>query len=100
MYNYPLKYEVTYPEKSSRGLILARLFLGWFYIGIPHGIFGALYGIVAFFVGIYGWLMVLLNGSFPADAFGFLVKYERYMSRVRAYWTALADQYPPFSGEE
>ena len=100
MYNYPLKYEVTYPEKSSRGLILARFFFGWLYIGLPHGIFGMFYGIVAFFVGIYSWLMILITGNFPQDAFGFLVKYQRYQSRVYAYWIALADKYPPFSGEE
>ena len=34
----PVSLEVEYPERLSRGHALLKFFLGWLYVGIPHGI--------------------------------------------------------------
>jgi hypothetical protein len=100
MHDYPVKYDVSYPERSNPWLVLARLFFGWIYIGIPHGIFAGLYGIVAFFVTIWAGLVILFTSNFPKNSFDYLVRYQRYLNRVYAYWLMMSDKYPPFSGWE
>ncbi|OGC85332.1 MAG: hypothetical protein A2W07_09175 [candidate division Zixibacteria bacterium RBG_16_43_9] len=100
MPEYPVKYDVPYPEKSNPWLVLARLFFGWLYIGIPHGIYMGLYGIAAFFVIIYAGLVILFTGNYHRKAFDYLVRYQRYVNRVQAYWLCMVDKYPPFSGWE
>jgi len=100
MSEYPVKYDVPYPEKSNPWLVLARLFFGWLYIGIPHGIYMGLYGIAAFFVIIYAGLVILFTGNYHRKAFNYLVRYQRYVNRVQAYWLCMVDKYPPFSGWE
>ncbi|MDH4223495.1 MAG: DUF4389 domain-containing protein [candidate division Zixibacteria bacterium] len=100
MPEYPVKYDVDYPQKSNPLLVLARFFLGWIYIGIPHGVFMAIYGIGAFLVLLYAGLMIILNGNFPKESFAFLIRYQRYVNRVQAYWMCMVDEYPPFSGWE
>jgi hypothetical protein len=98
MYDYPVNYSVGYPEKSSRLLVLARVFLGWLYIGIPHGLFGLVYGIAAFFVAILSFCAILIVRHFPLGWFDFLIRYHRYVNRVVAYCCCMTDKYPPFSG--
>jgi len=98
MYDYPVNYSVDYHEKSSRLLVLARIFLGWLYIGIPHGLFCLAYLIVAFFVAILSFFAILITGHFPLSWFDFLIRYNRYVNRLVAYCSAMTDKYPPFSG--
>ena len=98
MYDYPVNYSVDYPEKSSRFLVLARLLLGWLYIGIPHGLFGLAYGIAAFFVAILSYFAILITGHFPLGWFDFLIRYSRYVNRLVAYCSCMTDKHPPFSG--
>ena len=98
MYDYPVKFSVDYPEKSSRLLVLARFFLGWLYIGIPHGIFALAYTLLSFFVVIFCYFAILIKGSFPLSLFDLLIRYNRYLNRVIAYCLCMTDKYPPFSG--
>ena len=98
MYDYPVKFSVDYPEKSSRWWALARFFLGWLYIGIPHGIFILAYTFLILFVVIFCYLAVLIKGTFPLTLFDFLIRYKRYLNRVAAYSFCMTDKYPPFSG--
>jgi hypothetical protein len=98
MYDYPVNYGVEYPENSSRLLVLARILLGWLYIGIPHGLFAFVYGIAAFFVAILAFFAILITGHFPLSWFDFLIRYNRYVSRLVSYCTCMTDKYPPFSG--
>ena len=97
MYDYPVNYSVDYPEKSSRLLVLARMFLGWLYIGVPHGLFCLGYSIVAFFVVILSFFAILINRHFPLGWFDFLIRYSRYVNRVVAYCSGMTDKYPSFS---
>ncbi len=98
MYDYPVHYSVEYPEKSSRVLVLARAFLGLFYIGIPHGLFSLGYTIIAFFVALLSYFAILISGHFPLGWFDFLIRYSRYINRLMAYCSCMTDKYPPFSG--
>ncbi len=98
MYDYPVNYGVEYPEKSSRLWVLARIFLGWLYIGIPHGIFCLAYGTVAFFVAVLSFLAILITGRYPLSWFDFLIRFNRYICRLAAYCACMTDKYPPFSG--
>ena len=98
MYDYPVNFSVNYPEKSSRWLVLARFFLGWLYIGIPHGVFAIAYSFLSFFVAIFCYLAILIKGNLPLSLFDFLIRYNRYINRVIAYYLCMTDKYPPFSG--
>jgi hypothetical protein len=99
MENYPVNYSVDYPEKSSRLLVLVRVFLGWLYVGIPHGIFGLAYSAAAFLVAVLSYFAILIVGHYPISWFDFLIRYHRYINRVVAYCFCMTDKYPPFSGK-
>lgn len=99
MENYPVNYSVDYPEKSSRLLVLARAFLGWLYVGIPHGIFVLAYSAAAISVAILAYFAILIVRHYPISWFDFLIRYNRYVNRVVAYFFCMTDKYPPFSGK-
>ncbi len=98
MYDYPVNFSVNHPEKSSRLLVVARFFLGWLFVGIPHGIFALAYSFLTFFVVIFCYVAILIKGTFPLRLFDFLMRYNRYLNRVVAYCLCMTDKYPPFSG--
>jgi hypothetical protein len=100
MSNYPVKLTVEYPEKLSRGILLLRTFLGFFYVMLPHGICLGFYGFAAAFVYVIAWFAVLFTGKYPKGLFDFIVGYQRWNARLGAYMTFLTDAYPPFSGKE
>jgi hypothetical protein len=101
MIDSPVKFTVDYPEKLSRGTLLLKTFFGWLYVGIPHGICLALYGIAVFIVLIISWFAILFTAKYPKGLFNFVSGYLRWQMRVNAYWMyLLTDKYPPFSGKE
>jgi hypothetical protein len=97
---YPLRLTVDYPEKLSRGILILRLFFGWLYLMIPHGICLAVYGIAAFLVTVIAFFAVLFTGRYPQGMFDFVVGLYRWQMRVNGYMFFLTDKYPPFSGKE
>lgn len=96
---YPINFSIDYPEKLSRGLLLLKVFLGWLYVGIPHGIMLWLYGIAVSVVTFIAFWAILFTGKYPRGMFDFVVGYIRWTTRVNAYLTLLRDEYPPFSSE-
>ncbi len=96
---YPVTLTVDYPEKLSRGVLLLKVFFGWAYVGIPHGICLGLYGIAASVVLFIAFWAILFTGKFPRGMYDFVVGYVRWGSNVAAYLNLLRDEYPPFSGE-
>jgi len=100
MPDYPVKYNVDYPEKLSRGILLLRTFLGWIYVGIPHGVCLGLYGIAAAVVMFIAWWAVLFTGKYPKGMFDFVLGYFRWGARVGAYMGFMTDKYPPFTSKE
>ena len=96
----PVKFSVDYPEKSSRGILILRSFLGWAYVGIPHGIILLFYGIAVGIIQFIAWWAILFTGRYPKGMFEFVLAYWRWSLQVNAYMSMLTDIYPPFSGEE
>jgi hypothetical protein len=92
--------DVEYPDSLSRGLVLARLFFGFFYVLIPHG-FCLWFRLIAhWFVSFIAWWIVLFTGEFPENMHSFLVGTYRWMIRLNLYMGLMTDEYPPFSGKE
>ena len=102
MARYPqVRFTVEYPERLSRGLVLAKVLFGWLYVGIPHGIILWLYSIAVGVVTFIAFLAILFTGRYPRGMFDFVAGYMRWRMRVAAYYSYLMrDEYPPFSGEE
>ncbi|MDI6857721.1 MAG: DUF4389 domain-containing protein [Dehalococcoidia bacterium] len=89
---YPLTYEVEYPERLSRWLI----FVKWLLV-LPHLIVLSILSIVYLFTVFVAWFAILFTGRYPRGLFDFAVGYLRWSARVNAYFILLRDEYPPFS---
>jgi hypothetical protein len=97
--DYPLSFEVEYPEQLSRilnfpifiGLIIKLILL------IPHLIIVYFLILVAFIILFIAQFAILFTGSFPEGMHSFIVGVGRWATRTNAYAYALTDQYPPFS---
>lgn len=110
--DYPATFDVEYPERLSRGLVLVKSWL----LAIPH------YLVVALFVGSttwaaggedWGWwfaanagligllvlfaaLVLLFRGTYPQSIFDLVLGLDRWVLRVAAYAGLMTDRYPPF----
>ena len=93
----PVAFDVQHPEKLSRLMLLLKSFLGWLYVGIPHGIILYVYGILTNLVTLIAFLAILITGRYPLGLFNFVVGYYRWGARVTAYLSLMTDKYPPFS---
>jgi len=101
MVDSPVKLSVDYPEKLSRGTLILKSLFGWLYVGIPHGICLAVYGIAVVVVIFISWWAILFTGKYPKGMYNFVIGYLRWQLRVYSYWGYFfTDKYPPFSGEE
>lgn len=90
--DYPVRFNVEYPEKLSRLLI----FVKWL-LAIPHVVILGLLGLVGLAVYVIAWFAILFTGRFPRSLFDFLVGIGRWSLRVNAYVYLMRDDYPPFS---
>jgi hypothetical protein len=94
------QFEVEYPEKISRGLVLLRFFFGLIYVYIPHGfilMFRSMFvGILVFFA----WWVVLFTGKYPASFHNWVVGQIRWGYRLSLYMNFMTDKYPAFTGDE
>ena len=92
-------FNISYPENLSRGILLLRTFLGYFYVIIPHA-FCLLFRIIGmYFIVFIAWWIVLFTGKYPKGMHEFVVGTLRWATRVNVYMAFLTDQYPPFSGK-
>ncbi len=91
---YPLTYDVEYPEELSRWLI----FVKWI-LAIPHIIVLAFLFIGMLLALIGAWFSILFTKRFPESLFNFMVGVSRWQYRVGAYTNLMRDEYPPFSME-
>jgi hypothetical protein len=90
--DYPVRFNVEYPEKLSRLLI----FVKWL-LAVPHVVILGLLGLVGLAVYVIAWFAILFTGRFPRSLFDFLVGIGRWSVRVNAYIYLMRDEYPPFS---
>ena len=97
--DYPVRFDVDYPESSSRW----RALLGVLFIFpklvllIPHLVILYFLGLAAFVAAYIGYWAVLITGKYPQGLFDFLVGVQRWSSRTDSWLYGLSDGYPPFS---
>ena len=93
--DYPIRFEMAYPERMSRLLI----FVKWLLI-IPHGIVLYILGLALNIVLFIAWFAILFTGRYPRSMFDFVTGFSRWSHRVAAYLLLLTDTYPPFSFDQ
>lgn len=91
--DYPIRYEVPYPERVSRW----RLVVWKIITSIPHLIILAVLALTVVVVTAIAWFAILLTGSYPKGLHGYTAGVLRWGARVQAYVISLTDEFPPFS---
>ncbi len=91
--DYPIDFDVRYPERLIRWKVLVWKFI----TAIPHLIIVAVLGITVVFVTIVAWFYALIAGRYPQGLFDYVVGVMRWSARVNAYVLSLTDEYPPFN---
>jgi hypothetical protein len=110
--DYPARFDVVYPERLSRGLVLVK----WWLLALPHYLVVAAFttgawlvaregeradqrvsgpGLLALLV-IVAVIALLFTGRYPRGIFDFAMGLNRWALRVAAYAALLTDRYPPF----
>lgn len=90
--DYPVRFEMAYPDRLSRGLI----FVKWLLI-IPHWIVLYILNIALNVVLFIAWFAILFTGRYPRGMFDFVTGMSRWTYRVMTYLMLMTDAYPPFS---
>lgn len=89
---HPVVFDVEYPERLSRWLVLFK----WLLV-IPHLIIVYLLSSVGLLLAIIAWFAILFTGAYPQSMHGFAVGLLRWSANVSAYMLLQRDEYPPFS---
>lgn len=89
---FPVRYNVEYPERLSRWLI----FVKWL-LAIPHLIIVSALGNVLQALVLVAFFAILFTGRWPEGMFKFAVGIMRWQANTYAYVGLLRDEYPPFS---
>jgi Domain of unknown function (DUF4389) len=110
--DYPASFDVEYPERLSRGLVLVK----WWLLAIPHyvvvGIFfgggwgawegdwdsrgGGYQAGLIFVLVLFAVVVLLFTGRYPRGMYDFVLGMNRWAFRVAAYAALMTDRYPPF----
>lgn len=85
---------ITHQDSYSRGELLLRSFLGFFYIAIPHVVVMMFIGIWSAILGLLAFWVILFTGKYPESWFEFQVKFMRWGIRLNATLYNLVDGYP------
>jgi hypothetical protein len=93
-------FEVEYPDRISRLLVLVRVFFGIFYVYLPHGFILFFRGIFIGLLVFISWWVVLFTGKFPKEFHEWIVGQIRWNTRLSLYMQFMTDKYPPFTGDE
>src|SRR4029453_1701430 len=92
--DYPVQYDVEYPERLSRW----KIFLKWLF-AIPQFIVLYLLGIVLSVMVFIAFFSILFTKKWPRGMFDFAFQIQRWTSNVATYVLLEAEEYPPFSAE-
>lgn len=93
--DYPVRFDVEYPERLSHWMPLVKWLLA-----IPQLIIVYLLQAVAGVLVFIAFFAILFTKKWPRGLFDFTVQIERWTANVTAYALLLMrDEYPPFSGE-
>jgi hypothetical protein len=91
--DYPIRYDVQYPERLARW----KLVIWKFITSVPHFIVLAFLMFTLLAVVPIGWFAVLIAGRFPRGLHLYVAGILRWSARVDAYFFSLTDEFPPFS---
>ncbi|MCO4254160.1 DUF4389 domain-containing protein [Pseudarthrobacter cellobiosi] len=113
--DYPADFEVDYPERLSRGLVLVK----WWLLALPHLIIiaaltgtstvrwsdpgtpgiryetGTGFSLLGFLVFVAA-VILLFSGRYQRPLFDLLLGFNRWIYRVITYTALMRDEYPPF----
>jgi hypothetical protein len=92
---YPAVLEIDKPEHVANW----RPLVHWLLV-IPHWIVLYVLGIVAEFVAIAGWFIIVFTGKLPDGLANIIGLYIRYSQRTLAYAYFMREEYPPFTFED
>jgi len=91
--DYPIGFDVRYPERLARWKVLI-----WKLItALPHFIIVAILAITVVLVTIVAWFYALIAGRYPQGLFDYVAGVIRWGVRVNAYFLSLTDEFPPFN---
>ena len=93
----PVRLDVEYPEQLSKLHLLLKVFFGFLYVGIPHGIILLVLSLVATVLYVIAFFAILFTGRYPRGMFDFILGYLAWGTRVDAYTNLMTDRYPPFA---
>ena len=93
----PVSLGVEYPEQLSRLHLLLKVFFGFLYVGIPHGIILLVLSLVTTVLYVIAFFAILFTGRYPRGMFDFILGYLAWGTRVDAYTNLMTDRYPPFA---
>ena len=95
--DYALRFEVDYPESSSRWrALLGALLLIKGLLLIPHLVIVYFLDLAGFAVFYIAYWVVLFTGRYPRGMFDFVVGVMRWGARNDSWLIGLTDRYPPF----
>lgn len=112
--DYPADFDIDYPERLSRGLVIVK----WWLLVFPHLLIVAVVGggwaiglgqtardsdrwlfqsggLISLLV-IIAAVALLFTGRYPRGLFDFVIGLNRWSYRVVAYAALMTDHYPPF----
>jgi hypothetical protein len=93
--DYPLRFDVEYPEKLSHWKVLLK----WLF-AIPQLIVVYLLQIVLGVMVFIAFFAILFTKRWPQGMWDFAVQIERWSANVVVYgYLLMRDEYPPFNGE-
>jgi hypothetical protein len=93
--DYPVRFDVEYPEVLSRW----KIFVKWL-LAIPHLIILYLLQFVISVLVLIAFFAILFTKKWPRGMFDFTVQIQRWSVNVASYgFLLLRDEYPPFSGD-
>jgi len=91
--DYPISFDVRYPERVIRWKVLIWKFI----TAIPHFIILFFLWMGVLVVTILAWFFILVAGRYPQGLFQYVAGVMRWGARVNAYFLSLTDEYPPFN---
>ena len=91
--DWPVRYEVDYPERLSR----RQLVIWKIAMVIPHFIVLGFVAIAVAVVVPIAWFSVLFTGRYPRGLHTFVSGWLRWAARASAYGVSFTDEFPSFS---
>jgi uncharacterized protein DUF4389 len=90
---HPVALAVTDDLRRSRLTVFFRLLLA-----LPHIVWLALWGVVAWLAAVANWIATLALGRSPRPLVRFLGAYVRYTAHVNAFFCLVGNPFPGFVG--